>query len=63
MGAIATHLPNIAPSWAVRTGSTLYTVAVPIERDGKLRLGDIDAQAQLAFENLRMMLAAAAVPA
>jgi 2-iminobutanoate/2-iminopropanoate deaminase len=60
MEAIATHLPNIAPiSWAVRAGSTLYTVAVSIERDGKFRLGDIDAQAQLAFENLRMTLAAA----
>ena len=60
METIDTTLPNVAPiSWAVRAGSTLYTVAVPIEKDGSFRLGDIATQSELAFENLKMILAAA----
>lgn len=55
------HLPDVdAPiEWAVVSDGVLYTSQIPIRADGSLETGDIEAQARLTFENLRLTMEAA----
>jgi enamine deaminase RidA (YjgF/YER057c/UK114 family) len=58
---IKTHLPEEdAPlEWAVTADGVLYTAQIPIREDGSIETGDIDAQADLTFSNLKRTVEAA----
>jgi 2-iminobutanoate/2-iminopropanoate deaminase len=58
---VKTHLPGEdAPiEWAVTADGVLYTAQIPIREDGSIETGDIDAQADLTFGNLKRTLEAA----
>jgi 2-iminobutanoate/2-iminopropanoate deaminase len=58
---IKTHLPEEdAPlEWAVMADGVLYTAQIPIREDGSIETGDIDAQADLTFSNLKRTVEAA----
>ncbi|MFO1149960.1 MAG: RidA family protein [Alsobacter sp.] len=58
---VKTHLPGEdAPiEWAVTADGVLYTAQIPIREDGGIETGDIDAQADLTFGNLKRTLEAA----
>jgi enamine deaminase RidA (YjgF/YER057c/UK114 family) len=58
---IKTHLPGEdAPlEWAVSADGIMYTAQIPIREDGTIETGNIDAQAELTFSNLKRTLIAA----
>jgi len=58
---IKTHLPSEdAPlEWAVSADGIMYTAQIPIREDGTIETGNIDAQAELTFSNLKRTLIAA----
>lgn len=58
---VKTHLPSDkAPiEWATKGGNVLYTAQIPIREDGSIETGDIKAQAQLTFQNLKRTVEAA----
>lgn len=58
---VKTHLPGEdAPiEWAVSADGILYTAQIPIREDGSIESGDIAAQADLTFSNLRRTIEAA----
>jgi enamine deaminase RidA (YjgF/YER057c/UK114 family) len=58
---IKTHLPGEdAPlEWAVSADSIMYTAQIPIREDGTIETGNINAQAELTFSNLKRTLIAA----
>ena len=58
---VDTGLPRSrAPiEWALLSGSTLYTVQVPLRADGTFETGDIAVQTQLVFANLKQTVEAA----
>jgi len=58
---IKTHLPSEdAPlEWAVSADGIMYTAQIPIREDGTIETGNIDAQAELIFSNLKRTLIAA----
>jgi len=58
---VETHLPNDeAPiEWAVSADGIVYTAQIPIREDGSIETGDIEAQADLTFSNLKRSLEAA----
>ena len=58
---VKTHLPaEDAPiEWAVTADGILYTAQIPIREDGSIETGDIDAQADLTFSNLKRTVEAA----
>ncbi|MDQ0470878.1 RidA family protein [Labrys wisconsinensis] len=58
---VKTHLPGEdAPiEWAVSADGILYTAQIPIREDGSIETGDIAAQADLTFSNLRRTIEAA----
>lgn len=55
------HLPNVdAPvEWAVTAGGVFYTSQIPIRKDGSFEVGDIEDQAVLTFNNLKLSVEAA----
>ena len=55
---IKTHLPGEdAPlEWAVSADGIMYTAQIPIREDGTIETGNIDAQAELTFSNLKRTL-------
>lgn len=58
---IKTHLPGEdAPlEWAVSADGIMYTAQIPIREDGTIETGNIEAQAELTFSNLKRTLIAA----
>jgi len=62
MEPVETGLPVVKTTpfeWATRGGDTLYTSQIPIKPDGSIETGDISAQAELTFQNLKKTLEAA----
>ena len=45
--------------WAVSADGIMYTAQIPIREDGTIETGNIDAQAELTFSNLKRTLIAA----
>ena len=58
---IATGLPDGSSpvEWATVSNGTLYTASIPIRADGSIEDGDIKAQAELTFKNLKQIVESA----
>lgn len=57
MEVIKGNLPNLGPlSVAVKKNQMFYTSVIPVYRDGSFETGDFTKQAELAFENLQILV-------
>jgi 2-iminobutanoate/2-iminopropanoate deaminase len=58
---IETGLPDGSSpvEWATVSNGTLYTASIPVRADGSIESGDITAQAELTFGNLKKIVESA----